>query len=212
MEELKKTVHNRIILCFERLKDLDLFSTEFLGSYHFKNVEHPMDIYALSCSGLRVPDRSTITGKLKQASQTNKENAIVVLPFENELQNSDQDFIVEGIGDEIRSQLTSINGLKVISRSSSMSYKGKNYSLRNLAQELQVDYVLEGRVQVIDDQFKLHIELSNAQTDRQLWSMPEQRNSLQELYSIQNDVALSVAAHLLLPLNAEPLNRTFCAD
>jgi TolB-like protein len=184
-----------------KLQDSTHFTTELLGSYEFKNVKTPMNIFALSSGGLRVPDRTTITGKLKTTKTENQELSIAVMPFENHAQNSEQSFLIDGVADEIRSQLLSIEGINVISRSSCMAYKDKSYTLEQLKEELQVNYVLEGRVQLVNERIRLQIDLSSTKTNRQVWSSAPLDRSIEQLFELQSEVALFVAKELRLMLS-----------
>ena len=170
--------------------------TQLIGSFEFKNVPKAMNIYALSSFGLHVPEKESITGKLKSGSAEQNQRSIVVMPFSNLSSDNKTDYLADGIADEIRSQLLTIEGLKVISRSSSMRYKGKDYDSRQLLDELKVKYVLEGRVQFHADKLKLHVELSSTKTDKQIWAYSSQEIALDRIFNLQNEVASDVATEL----------------
>jgi len=104
---------------YQKIRNHSKFKAELIGEFEFKNVEKPMTIYALSNDGFPIPKKETIKGKLKVSTSTEeldaavvkKDMSIAVLPFENNSSIVDQQYFVEGIADEIRSQLLSINNL-----------------------------------------------------------------------------------------------------
>lgn len=190
-------------IAYGELTDNSVYTAELLGTYEFKNVKSPMHIYAMTHGGLRVPDRSTIQGKFKDKHDPDANKSIVVLPFQNASDDPAQQIFVDGISDEIRSQLLTVEGLKVIARSSSMSYNEPNPDLSQIGRELHVSYVLEGRVHIQGNRVRLNIELSQTTTNKQVWSMPPLEISLEDLPVAQNDIALSVANELRVMLSDE---------
>ena len=188
------------------IQDSTQFKSTLLGSYEFKNVDRPMNIYALTNGRLRVPKQETVTGKLKKKDKTN-ERSIAVLPFSNETSDASQQFFVDGLGDELRSLLLSVDGLKVIARSSSVAYQGKAYSMAQLAKELQVEYVLEGHVSQHENQLRLDIELNHTYSNKQIWAMPSIKVNLEDVHSVQSEIALSVASELRVMLSEDEKNK-----
>ena len=172
---------------------------EKLDDFEFKNVPLPLGVYALRAEGLRIPDRSTMTGKLKPGSS--EDISIVVLPFENLSRREDEAYIVEGIADEIRSQLMSIESLRVISRSSSASYQSGNYNLDQLVTDLNVGHILEGRVQFAGDQLKINVELIDVHKKEQVWTSPGHTRKIEDVFEIQNRIARSVIDELKMYLS-----------
>ena len=142
-------------------------------------------------------------GKLDQKLEkvVKDKKSISVLPFENNSNREEQQFFADGIADEIRSQLLSIKSLKVISRSSCMYYKDKRYTLMQIGKELDVTYILEGRVQVINDNIKVSVELSDSNTDKQIWSLPPQNQKLDDVFILQNNIARQVVGELKIVLS-----------
>lgn len=175
----------------------ELFNSNLLGSFEFKNVKKPMKVFALDAEGLNLPDPEKLSGKFKNESEG---MSIAVIPFKNTGGKPEHDYIVDGICDEIRSQLLGIEGLKVISRSSSQYFKDRSYSLKDILQELKVHYVLEGRVMIVDNEIRVNVDLSSTHTDKQLWSLPASNQSLAELFELQNNVAIAVANELRVML------------
>jgi TolB-like protein/DNA-binding SARP family transcriptional activator len=96
--------------------------------------------------------------------------SIVVLPFANLTSDSEQEFFADGLTEEIIARLSAIDGLLVISRTSAMFYKGKGKPLREIADELGVNHVLEGSIRVKDNRLRVTAQLIDARTDAHLWA------------------------------------------
>ena len=200
---------------FQKIRNHSEFKAELLGEFEFKNVEKPMAIYALSNDGFPVPKKETLTGKLKistskeafDAAVIKKDMSIAVLPFENNSSIPDQQYFVDGIADEIRSQLLSINNLKVISRSSCMYFKNKTFTLLQIGKELDVAFTLEGRVQAFGDHIKVNVELSDINKNKQIWSLPANRQKMKDVFILQNSIANEVVDRLKIVLSDDEKSR-----
>lgn len=186
---------------YQSAREQNKFEFIKLDVFEFKNVAKPLSVYALKGLGLKIPERGSLTGKLKDKEDKGK--TIVVLPFENCTANEKDDYIVVGISDEIRSQLISIDSLKVISRSSSVNYKHKSFTADQLAKELSVSYALEGQVQFLGDTLRVKAELTNVITKKQVWTSPPITKKLQDVFEIQNLIAKIVIEELKIFLSNE---------
>ena len=111
------------------LKNQPELTMSSLGSFEFKNVDEPIELFALSNSGFIVPEREEMQGKFKENS-LNK--SIAVLPFSNMSGNPDEEYFSDGITEEIIHALAQIKELKVSGRTSAFSFKGKDIDLREV--------------------------------------------------------------------------------
>jgi TolB-like protein/Flp pilus assembly protein TadD len=126
-------------------------------------------------------------------------HSIAVLPFVNLAQNSDQDYIVDGMTDQLITDLASATPLRVISRSSVMQYKGRQVPMREIAETLDVDAVLEGSFLHNGTQVRITADLIDARNDRHLWAQvyEESGNDLLNIQgSVTNDIVHEVALAL----------------
>ncbi len=127
--------------------------------------------------------------------------SIAVLPFENLSAEKENAFFADGVQDDILTALSKIADLKVISRTSVISYRaGAARNLRAIAQELGVANILEGSVRRAGGKVRVTTQLINAQTDAHLWADTYDR-SLEDVFAIQSDIALQVAAQLQAKLS-----------
>ena len=98
-----------------------------------------------------------------------RENSIAVLPFNNFSKEQNDQFFSDGLTEDIITQLSKINGLKVISRTSVMEYKETSKKLMDIAEELNVVNILEGSVRVVGDKIRINAQLIDAFTDDHIW-------------------------------------------
>ena len=138
------------------------------------------------------------------ASESDQEtSSIMVLPFENMSGLPDQEYVVNGIADELRSQLFSIRDLRVISRSSSIYYSDLKMPLHKINSELGVDYVLEGTVQRSKNVVKINVQLSNSKTQEVAWSSPSFQENLEDIFILQNKISQQIVDQLKISLSNE---------
>src|SRR5947209_17259734 len=129
------------------------------------------------------------------------EKSIAVLPFENLSADPENAFFVDGLHDEILSDLAKIADLKVISRTSVMQYRtAAKRNLREIASELAVAHILEGSVQRAGNRVRLRAQLIDARTDVHLWAEKFDR-PLDDVFAIQSEIAKTVADQLKAKLS-----------
>jgi TolB-like protein/tetratricopeptide (TPR) repeat protein len=128
-----------------------------------------------------------------------EEGSIAVLPFENLSGDPEQEYFSAGITDDILATLSRLAELKVISRTSSMQYRGSDKPVRRIGQELGVAHVVEGSVRRQGERVRITAQLIDARTDRQLWAETYDRE-LSDVFAIQTDVATRIAEALRVTL------------
>lgn len=128
---------------------------------------------------------------------------IAVLPFADMSQQKDQEYFSDGISEEILNILASIPELRVTSRSSSFSFKGKNTEIREIARALQVAHVLEGSVRKSGNKLRITAQLIDAASDTHLWSETWDREA-EDVFAVQDEIAADVAQQLKLTLLRNP--------
>ncbi len=135
--------------------------------------------------------------------KTNK-ISIAVLPFKD-MSPEDTQWFCDGVTDNILSKLSQINGLSVISRTSSDTYKNTNKKIPKIAQELGVSYIIEGSVTLHNNEVKINTQLINA-NDKHLWSK-EYTDNFKHIFTIQQNVAKQIAEQLQIDLTPEEEKR-----
>jgi TolB-like protein/Tfp pilus assembly protein PilF len=129
-------------------------------------------------------------------------HSIAVLPFVNLAQNSDQDYIVDGMTDQLITDLASSTPLRVISRSSMMQYKGKQVPMREIAQALNVDAVLEGSFLHTGKQVRITANLIDTRNDRHLWAQVYEESG-SDLLTMQEQVTHDIVREVALALGSD---------
>jgi len=130
------------------------------------------------------------------------EKSIAVLPFENLSGEPQNAYFVDGMQDEILTDLAKVADLKVISRASVMQYKaGRPRDLREIGRQLGVANIMEGSVQREGNRVRVNAQLMDARSDRPLWSQTYDGN-LADMFSIESDIANTIAGQLQARLSA----------
>ncbi len=227
---ISEEIHNKI-------KNNASVTTLSLGHFEFKNVGKAMEVFALTNEGLFVPKRNKMEGKLKKKNvrrrnviaflsliiivaatffiyknffaQNDKaaDKSIAVLPFVDMSSAKDQEYFSDGLSEELLNLLAKIPELKVIGRTSSFSFKGKNEDLRSIAQKLKVAHILEGSVRKDGNKIRVTAQLIRATDGTHLWSETYDRD-LEGIFKLQDEIAGAVVMQLKLKLLAVPAGTT----
>jgi len=126
------------------------------------------------------------------SAATISNKSIAVLPFDNLSGDPQNAYFSEGVQDEILTRLAKIAELKVISRTSTQRFKSAPNDLRQIAQQLGVENILEGSVQKANDQVRVNVQLINALTDAHLWADTYDRK-LTDIFAVETEIAKTVA-------------------
>ena len=219
----------------DEIKNKSEFQTISLGNFEFKNVNEPIEVFALANDGFPVPKRSMMEGKLTKknlpkrnvifalsfvaivlaafliytnffAKKDNVEvidKSIAVLPFVDMSADKDQEYFSDGLSEELLNLLSKIPELKVIGRTSSFSFKGKNEDLRIIGEKLGVANILEGSVQKEGNKIRVTAQLIRTTDGIHLWSDKYDRD-LQGIFKLQDEIANAVVKELKLKLLIKP--------
>lgn len=129
-------------------------------------------------------------------------SSIAVLPLENLSNDPQQEYFAEGMTDEIITDLAQLSGLRVISRTSTMQYKGTHKSLPEIAKELKVDGVLEGTVLRAGDRIRIRAQLIYAPADQHLWAQAYERDA-KDVFALQATLARDIAGEIRVKLSSQ---------
>ena len=131
--------------------------------------------------------------------------SLAVLPFVDLSQAKDQEYLGDGLAEEIINQLAQLPALRLVGRTSSFSFKGKDDDLRTIGSKLGVAHLLEGSVRKSGDRIRITAQLVAASDSSQLWSKTYDRN-LTDVFAVQDEIARDVAQALSVKLDAVKLN------
>jgi TolB-like protein len=131
--------------------------------------------------------------------------SVIVLPFLNISPDADQEYFADGISEELLNLLARIEELRVISRSTSWTFKGKDVDVDEVRDKLHVSHILEGSVRKAGNQVRITAQLIDARTDSHIWSETWDR-TLDDIFAIQDEISAKVVDQLKLELLAGPPN------
>ncbi len=217
------------------IKNQQEFKCVSVGKFQFKNVDEPMEVFALTNEGLAVPKKEELTGKLKEIEKKSAikkwiiaavavtflfvsyfvyqhffhttgfsgEKTIAVLPFENISVSDSQEYISDGITQDIINNLSKISELqKVIAWFSVRGFKKTRKPIKQIAEELDVAAILTGTVDRRGDKTIINASLIEVNTNKQIWGDEFEYDS-KELSSVQSKVARQIVAALKINLTSE---------
>jgi TolB-like protein/class 3 adenylate cyclase len=166
--------------------------TKFVKEEILKNVKEPVRIYEV------------ITGShqaiLPQQIKTVSEKSIAVLPFANMSSDPEQEYFSDGITEEIITDLSRLQDMLVISRSSAMTFKNTNKKIKDIGRDLNVHYVLEGSVRKAGNNLRITAQLIDASNDLHVWA-DKYNGTLDDVFEIQEKVSRAIVDSLKIELS-----------
>jgi TolB-like protein len=168
---------------YENIRNKFEFPLVSIGKKELKNVGEPMEVY-----NVVMPWEQTAAVNAPAYAA----NRIAILPFVSMSTSPDDAFFADGMTEEIISTVSGISGLKVISRTSVMGYKGTNKKVKEIGRELEVGSVLEGSFRKAGNRIRVTTQLIKVADDEHLWAQNYDRN-LDDIFEVQSDVAKQVA-------------------
>lgn len=126
------------------------------------------------------------------------EKSIAVLPFKNDSPDQENTHFIDGIMEEILTNLQTIKDLRVISRTSVEQFRNQSKSIPVISKVLGVNYIVEGSAQKYGDAFRLRVQLTRADKESQLWSRSyeQELKEASDIFNIQSQIAQSIAGEL----------------
>ena len=177
--------------------------TLLMGTYHFKNIDKEIEVFAIDDEYVVKPTPNTLIGKTQEKKSAGitpvPEKSIAVLPFVNMSNDPEQEYFSDGMAEEILNSLSHLKNLKVAGRTSSFQFKGKKIDLREVGQKLGVATVLEGSVRRHLNRLRVTVQLVNVADGFDLWSERYDRET-DDIFAIQDEIALSVTEKLKITL------------
>ncbi len=141
-----------------------------------------------------------------EPSASSNRPSLAVLPFADLSQSHDQEYLADGLAEEILNQLAQVPAIRVVGRSSSFSFKDRNEDLRVIGQKLGVSHLLEGSVRKSGDQLRVTAQLIRTDDGTHLWSKTYARE-LRDVFAMQDEISRDVAQALSVKLDVVTFNR-----
>jgi adenylate cyclase len=149
-----------------------------------------------------------VASKEKMAFPLPDKPSIAVLPFTNMSDDPKQEYLADGLAEEIINALSKLSNIFVIARNSTFTYKGRQVKVQQVAEEMGVRYVLEGSVRKMGDKVRITAQLVDALTGNHLMSEQYERN-VKDVFAVQDDVTMKVLTSLRVNLTEGESARTF---
>jgi adenylate cyclase len=172
-----------------------------IGKVELKNINRPVEVYRIIL-GPKI--RKAAAGKRKTstpARQPSREQqrSIAVLPFVNLSSDREDEFLSDGISEDLLSALSWIEGLRVAARTSCFAFKGRNEDIRKIGEALGVETVLEGSLRRVGAKLRITAQLVKVADGFSLWSERFDRE-MQDVFAIQDDITRAIMSALKLRL------------
>jgi TolB-like protein/DNA-binding SARP family transcriptional activator len=129
--------------------------------------------------------------------------SVAVLPFVNLSGDSGQDFLSDGMTEEITAALAKVSGLRVVARTSAFEFKGQSRDVQAIGQQLRATYLIEGSLRKASDRLRITAQLIEVISGLHIWTQSYDRE-LTDIFALQEDIARAIAASLRVPLGLEP--------
>ncbi len=174
---------------YEQVSDRIEVAFEDLGEKSLKNISRPVRVWRA------VLDDAALSSGNGAARRGVVKPSIAVLPFANMSGDSEQEFFVDGLTEDIITELSRRHELFVISRNSTFVYKGQSVNLREIAQKLGAQYLVEGSVRKSGGQLRVTAQLIDTASDTHIWAERYDRK-LDDVFAIQDELTAAIVATL----------------
>jgi adenylate cyclase len=196
-----------------RARNFSAANDSFRTLLTIKESDKPSQVMLERCSLLlkaqpKANNDATVATKTPRRHLTLPDKpSIAVLPFANLSSDPEQEYLVDGIVDDIITELSRFSELFVIARNSSFRYKGKATDVRQVGRELGVRYVLEGSIRRGGDRIRISAQLIDAATGAHRWAEQYDRN-LEGIFAVQDEVVRTIVAILAAHVKKAEIERT----
>ncbi|MCE8528818.1 adenylate/guanylate cyclase domain-containing protein [Ruegeria pomeroyi] len=168
-----------------------------LGPQPVKNLPDPVEVWRVGAEGIAcAADKPLVRTELP---------AVVILPFDNMSADPEQDFLADGIVEDVTTELSRFRTLTVIARNSAFAYKGSHKDVRQIAEELGVRYVVEGSVRRAGDRLRATAQLIDARTGAHVWAERWDR-TMADLFDLQDELTAAIVSGVEPELGAHERN------
>jgi adenylate cyclase len=176
---------------YDQVADRVDVAFEDLGEKSLKNLTRPVRVYRVILDAPALPSGNGGAPEPRAAVKP----SIAVLPFANMSGDPEQEFFVDGLTEDILTELSRRHELFVISRNSTFVYKGQAVNVREVAEKLGAQYLVEGSVRKAGDRLRVTVQLIDSVSDAHVWAERYDRK-LDDIFAIQDEVTAAIVATL----------------
>jgi adenylate cyclase len=172
---------------------LDLAYSD-LGAQSVKNIDQPVRTYRISPVDAAPAPASPADAPVSESTGSAKPT-IAVLPFDNMSKDEEQEYFVDGMTEDIITELSRYHDLFVIARNSTFTYKGRAVDVTEVGRELGVRYIIEGSVRKSGSRVRITVQLIDASDGHHLWAERYDRE-LEDVFAVQDEITQVIVANL----------------
>ncbi len=177
---------------YEEVRDRTEFAFEDLGEKKVKNIDRPVQVWRWAGDPNAATGGNTSAG---QGLSLPDKPSIAVLPFTNMSGDPEQEFLADGLAEDIITALSKISEMFVIARNSTFAYKGKSPDIRQVAEELGVRSVLEGSIRRAGNRVRITAQLIDAESGSHLWAERYDRQVV-DIFDLQDEITQEIVTAL----------------
>jgi len=181
------------------------------GAQEMKNIEEPVHTFNV-LMGHETEEVSQISSSAPSAAPTvrqpsaNEKPRLIVLPFNNLSNVEDNDFLVDGIVEDLITEFSRINSIEVISRNTAFSLKGKEIENTKIAAEFGIDFIATGSIRSSGNRIRISVDLSDPATGSSIWS-ERYDATMDDVFEVQDEIVRKVIVALVGKLEMAGLER-----
>jgi len=181
------------------------------GAQEMKNIEEPVHTFNV-LMGHETEEVSQISSSAPSAAPTvrqpsaNEKPRLIVLPFNNLSNVEDNDFLVDGIVEDLITEFSRINSIEVISRNTAFSLKGKEIENTKIAAEFGIDFIATGSIRSSGNRIRISVDLSDPATGNSIWS-ERYDATMDDVFEVQDEIVRKVLVALVGKLEMAGLER-----
>ena len=181
------------------------------GAQEMKNIEEPVHTFNV-LMGHETEEVSQISSSAPSAAPTvrqpsaNEKPRLIVLPFNNLSNVEDNDFLVDGIVEDLITEFSRINSIEVISRNTAFSFKGKEVNSAQIATEFGIDFIANGSIRSSGNRIRISVELTDPESGNSIWSERYDR-TMDDVFEVQDEIVRKVIVMLVGKLEMAGLER-----
>ncbi|MEC7417035.1 MAG: adenylate/guanylate cyclase domain-containing protein [SAR324 cluster bacterium] len=181
------------------------------GSREMKNIEEPVPTFKVLL-GYEGEDEEATSAPSKAAPAApappvaNVKPRLIVLPFSNLNNVEDNDFLVDGIVEDIITEFSRVNSIEIISRNTAFAFKGKEIDNSKIAAEFDIDFIATGSIRSSGNRIRISVELTDPATGNSIWSERYDR-TMDDVFEVQDEIVRKVMVELVGKLEIASLER-----